>query len=260
MNENKLYIFLCRFSDQNSLARHRKLHDSDQSFQCLECQRTFPSPALLRRHLSLHYPQNRAPIPCMYCGRRFMTKADLANHEESHLSNDRVHICDICNKSFSDLTELNLHKKYHEPDRKFDCEVCGREFSRLNNLQRHMLVHQQVILKNMKIIFKLILFFFSYFLFFIFQKGASEEILACDICGITYKFMSSLTRHMVTTHMNPDKLRQQADEQRKKRETNYRRYIENRKMYDTTVQPKRMITRYLADEEQGSDAEDDDLV
>lgn len=64
---------------------------------------------------------------------------------------------------------------------------------------------------------------------------------------------------MVTTHMNPDKLRAQADEQRKKRESNYRRYMENRKMYDTTVQPKRIITRYVTDE-QGSDAEDDDLA
>ena len=57
--------------------------------------------------------------------------------------------------------------------------------------------------------------------------------MSCEVCGITYKFMSSLTRHMVTTHMNPEKMRQQAEEQRRKRENNYRRYLENRKMYDT---------------------------
>lgn len=38
---------------------------------------------------------------------------------------------------------------------------------------------------------------------------------------------------MVTTHMNPEKMRQQAEEQRRKRENNYRRYLENRKMYET---------------------------
>jgi len=37
---------------------------------------------------------------------------------------------------------------------------------------------------------------------------------------------------MVTTHMNPEKLRQQAEEQRRKRENNYRRYLKNRKMYE----------------------------
>ncbi|CAG5089067.1 Protein of unknown function [Cotesia congregata] len=65
------------------------------------------------------------------------------------------------------------------------------------------------------------------------QQGQSQEILSCDVCGITYKFMSSLTRHMVTSHMNPEKLRQQAEEQRRKRENNYKRYLENRKMYET---------------------------
>ena len=69
--------------------------------------------------------------------------------------------------------------------------------------------------------------------FIAFQQGENEEILACDVCGITYKFMSSLTRHMVTTHMNPEKLRQQAEEQRRKRENNYKRYLENRRLYET---------------------------
>lgn len=37
---------------------------------------------------------------------------------------------------------------------------------------------------------------------------------------------------MVTTHVNPEKMRQQAEEQRRKRENNYRRYMENRKMFE----------------------------
>ncbi|XP_029036805.2 zinc finger protein 480-like [Osmia bicornis bicornis] len=196
-----------RYPDQNSLARHRKTHTGDRPFQCLECHKNFPTSTALRRHLTLHNSQSR-PLPCIYCGRRFVEKASLVKHEQSHLAGDqRTHTCDVCHKSFLHATDLNLHKKYHDPDKKFDCEVCGREFNRLNNLQRHMMVHQ--------------------------QQGANEEILSCDVCGITYKFMSSLTRHMVTTHMNPEKLRQQAEEQRRKRENNYRRYLENRKMYET---------------------------
>ncbi|XP_076650370.1 uncharacterized protein LOC143357707 [Halictus rubicundus] len=196
-----------RYPDQNSLARHRKTHTGDRPFLCLECHKNFPTSTALRRHLTLHNSQSR-PLPCIYCGRRFIEKASLVKHEQSHLAADQwTHTCDVCHKTFSHATDLSLHKKYHDPDKKFDCEVCGREFSRLNNLQRHMMVHQ--------------------------QQGANEEILSCDVCGITYKFMSSLTRHMVTTHMNPEKLRQQAEEQRRKRENNYRRYLENRKMYET---------------------------
>ncbi|XP_046489958.1 uncharacterized protein [Neodiprion pinetum] len=195
-----------RFPDQNSLARHRKSHTGDRPFQCFECHKTFPTSSTLRRHLTLHNPQSR-PLPCIFCGRRFLDKASLAKHEQSHLAGEqRTHTCDICHKAFMHASDLALHKKNHDPERKFDCEVCGREFNRLNNLQRHMMVHQ--------------------------QQGNNDEALSCDVCGITYKFMSSLTRHMVTTHVNPEKMRQQAEEQRRKRENNYRRYMENRKMYE----------------------------
>ncbi|KAL2735542.1 zinc finger protein 845-like isoform X2 [Vespula squamosa] len=76
-------------------------------------------------------------------------------------------------------------------------------------------------------------------------KHAREEDITtrnfpCDLCPKSNKgqmkkscLVISLTRHMVTTHMNPEKLRQQAEEQRRKRENNYRRYLENRKMYET---------------------------
>lgn len=62
---------------------------------------------------------------------------------------------------------------------------------------------------------------------------------------------------MVTSHMNPEKLRQQAEEQRRKRENNYKRYLENRKMYETqhlpTAYPKRMYRAVSSDP-------DDDLA
>lgn len=63
---------------------------------------------------------------------------------------------------------------------------------------------------------------------------------------------------MVTTHMNPEKLRQQAEEQRRKRENNYRRYLENRKTYETH-QPKRAFRRSHGRMVGDEDDDDDDI-
>lgn len=125
------------------MARHRKSHVEGRPFQCLECAQSFPTANILRKHLAMHNPDSH-PLPCIYCGRRFLDEASLTKHENSHLAGEkRTYQCDICQKCFSNITDLSLHKKNHDPDRKFDCEVCGREFNRLNNLQRHMMVHQQ---------------------------------------------------------------------------------------------------------------------
>lgn len=128
------------------MARHRKTHTEARPFQCLECHKSFPTANTLRKHLAMHNPDSQ-PLPCIYCGRRFSDTISLQKHEQSHLAGEkRTHACDICQKCFTNINDLNIHKKNHDPDRKFDCEVCGREFNRLNNLQRHMMVHQQVIL------------------------------------------------------------------------------------------------------------------
>ena len=45
--------------------------------------------------------------------------------------------CDICNKLFSNKSNLRKHIKSVYEKMKFKCEICDKEFSRKDNLQRH---------------------------------------------------------------------------------------------------------------------------
>lgn len=65
---------------------------------------------------------------------------------------------------------------------------------------------------------------------------------------------------MVTSHMNPERLRQQAEEQRRKRENNYKRYLENRKMYETQHGTPFGGTKRSYRNAMSSDPDDDDLA
>ena len=52
-------------------------------------------------------------------------------------------VCDICEKQFSQKTNLARHKKAVHGVRSFNCERCGVAFNRNDALKRHMKKHSQ---------------------------------------------------------------------------------------------------------------------
>lgn len=59
--------------------------------------------------------------------------------EES--SQMKLYFCNLCNKTFSHLKYLEVHKRTHTGEKPFVCNVCGRRFSQRANLNRHTLGH-----------------------------------------------------------------------------------------------------------------------
>ena len=49
---------------------------------------------------------------------------------------------DGCNKTFSQVCELNVYAKIHTVGKSFICDAaCGEEFSRKSNLNKHLWIH-----------------------------------------------------------------------------------------------------------------------
>ncbi|KAK9874273.1 hypothetical protein WA026_002625 [Henosepilachna vigintioctopunctata] len=61
--------------------------------------------------------------------------------KNSVLNNDKLHMCDICPKTFKRREHLYQHLKLHTGFRPYICEHCNKSFMRKEHLLRHMTSH-----------------------------------------------------------------------------------------------------------------------
>ncbi|XP_020711779.2 zinc finger protein 652-B-like isoform X2 [Athalia rosae] len=271
--DNTVTISLIISEDENGQKRTQVIIPTTDNLKCDTCNKSFKSSFQLLRHNRLKHAREddvtSRNYPCDLCPKRYADQNALARHRKTH-TNEKPFQCLECHKTFPSSTALRRHLTQHNPQsRRLPCIYCGRRFPDKTVLAKHEQSHLAGERKThtCDMCHKSFMHASDLALhkknhdperkFDCEQQGNTEEALSCDVCGITYKFMSSLTRHMVTTHVNPEKMRQQAEEQRRKRENNYRRYMENRKMYE--CQPATVYSNKRSASFHHSNDDDDDV-
>ncbi|XP_076249438.1 uncharacterized protein LOC143188848 [Calliopsis andreniformis] len=94
----------------------------DEPYHCLQCAETFNSEMLLEMHMQAH--EEEAAIAewekqgiksyeyqCMICDLLFDTEEELSEHLDIH--NGNAHVCQLCEKPFSSLEDLQKHVATH---------------------------------------------------------------------------------------------------------------------------------------------------
>ncbi|XP_072929544.1 uncharacterized protein [Epargyreus clarus] len=113
-------------------------HKRSREHECEVCGKKFGTKANLAQHASVH--TGAYDLECKECGKRFRSKPSLYIHEQSHGGVKRW-ACGQCERSFRWRTHLARHVQRHAAQRAHVCGACGRGFSVRCDMLRHARTH-----------------------------------------------------------------------------------------------------------------------
>nr|XP_057934902.1 zinc finger and BTB domain-containing protein 40 [Doryrhamphus excisus]XP_057934903.1 zinc finger and BTB domain-containing protein 40 [Doryrhamphus excisus] len=137
-SEGKMYVCqYCKavFAQSIELSRHVRTHTGDRPYVCRECGKGHSQASGLTVHLQTFHnlPQ---PLDCPKCCLSFQTLEEHQKHnEEFHLK--EFHKCPTCDKVFTSAALLDKHKTMHTGLKPFICNLCNKSYQQLSGLWYH---------------------------------------------------------------------------------------------------------------------------
>ncbi|XP_069678087.1 uncharacterized protein [Periplaneta americana] len=156
----------CSYTTPWDLKKHEFTHTGVRPHVCEQCGKSFSLKASLRRHEKIHTGLEKRRYPCDICGKTFSQVTYLSHHRMSHGEEGLPFTCFHCGKAFAMKYHLKSHMRVHMGDRPYQCDICNNTFSMEEKLAEHK------------------------------RKHTGKQLHKCFECGKTFTKRCYLSRHM----------------------------------------------------------------
>lgn len=131
-------------STAKSLKTHHDfVHCAVDKLSCEQCGKTFKGKYNLRRHEKLVHVEPVAMHVCNICNQTFSRPEVLRQHIQRH-KKEYIAQCSSCGKGFYSNYKLKEHERSHTGEKPFSCEICGNyKCSTKSNLLKHYKTHKE---------------------------------------------------------------------------------------------------------------------
>ncbi|XP_047437894.1 zinc finger and BTB domain-containing protein 40 [Mugil cephalus] len=137
-SEGKMYVCqYCKavFAQSIELTRHVRTHTGDRPYVCRECGKGYSQASGLTVHLHTFHNLSE-PHDCQKCCLSFSSLEEHRQHIQE-LHPKEFHKCSSCDKVFTSAALLDKHKNTHTGTKPFSCELCNKSYQQLSGLWYH---------------------------------------------------------------------------------------------------------------------------
>ncbi|XP_060571896.1 zinc finger protein 2-like [Ruditapes philippinarum] len=151
-----------QFFRKSELLRHKQCHSIETKYVCDICGNSFNQRDTLQKHI--HSIHDGITFTCNICHKVYSSKSSLNKHTLSHMENEecdlchklfkrsyiqehkklcsnpvreKIHRCNLCNKSFFEQRYLKEHMNYTHGSQRYSCPMCGAPFQHRKSLLEH---------------------------------------------------------------------------------------------------------------------------